>query len=43
MIDLEERTVARGTWLYGRKVHDGMEILARPARFALSRLMKMIT
>jgi len=37
MIDLEERTVARGAWLYGGTVPYCIEIHARPARFALSR------
>jgi len=37
MIDLEERIVARGIWLYDGKVPYGIEIHARPAKFAFSR------
>jgi hypothetical protein len=37
MIDLEERIVAKGVWLYDGIVPRLIEIRARPARFAGSR------
>lgn len=40
MIDLEERIVARGVWLYDGRVPRAIEVHARPARLAGSRFIE---
>jgi hypothetical protein len=41
MIDLEERIVARGVWLYDGKVPHEIEARSRPAKLAGSRVKEV--